>query len=107
MAEDHGVARGLRRAVAEGDRLVEDHGQAIAGAKGMALAAEQDLDRALQHPDLLVGDPRPIAALVGHARACGKDHLDDLAGRGKAWRRDVATYVARGGVAPFDLVLAA
>src|SRR5687767_15949087 len=104
MVDDHGIADGLGRPVAEGDRLIEDRGEAVAGAELVAGLAQRYLERALQHPDLLMRHARPRAGLVGHPSAGRKDDLDDLQRRGKAWRRDVAPDVARGGVAPFELV---
>ena len=67
--DHHGVARRLSRRVVEHRRAVELHGQAIALAQPVALVAERDVDRAFEHPHLLVHAHVARAVLERHARA--------------------------------------
>src|SRR5436305_2071152 len=81
------------RRVREQRRAVEVHGQAIPLAQPVALLAPGDVDRALEHPDLLVHAPIAAAGLEGHAPAGRELHLDDPERLGHARRRDVAAEV--------------
>jgi hypothetical protein len=70
----------------------------------MQLLADRDLDRAFEHPDLMMDGRLAAAALIGDVRAGREYHLDDPDRRRVAAGRYVAPDVAGGGVAPKRLV---
>ena len=93
---------GIRRVV-EGDRAIERHRQAVARVEAMPLGARGDVDRPLEHPDLLVHQGVTRAGLVGDARTRREGDVDDLDRAPNAGGRDVAAHVAGCGIAPRGL----
>ncbi len=94
------------RGVAENQRLIQPHGQAVALVKFMELVFQHDVDAPLDHPDLLLHDALPPARLVGHPRAGREVHFDQLDGRRPVGRREVAPHIPGLGVAPLGLLRA-
>src|SRR5204862_631088 len=87
-------------------RTIELHRQAVAVAQAVTLVADGDVDRALEHPHLLMDADVARARLEGDARPGRELDLDDLHGLRRAQRRHVSPDVAGGRVAPEGLIVA-
>ena len=78
MGQDDGVARGLPGAVAEGDRLVEHHGQAVAGTAAAALRPSGSSILPCSTQTCWCVTPARARRSRRHTRARPETHLDDV-----------------------------
>ena len=77
------IARGSACAIAESGRAIERERQAVAGIELMAGLANAHLDRAGEHPHLLMHLALARAGRKGHPGSGRELDLDDLDRRGK------------------------
>src|SRR6266581_3863775 len=104
--DDHDVSRRLSRPVAKRRWLVELHGEAVVFGKAIRRATERHLDTPLLQPDLLMNAHVSRACFVSYSRAGRQNDLNDMNGRGKAGRRNIAPYVAGLRIAPGRPIIA-
>src|SRR5882724_3567648 len=103
---DYDISRDFPRAVAKRRWLVELHGEAVVFRQVVRNTTEHHLDTPLLHPDLLMNTHVARAGFISHACAGRQNDLDDLNGRGKVGRRNIAPYVAGLRIAPRRPIIA-
>src|ERR1700761_666579 len=106
MADDNGITGGVAGWVAEQDRAVEAHHDAITGFQTIEILANLQFQLPVDDPNMLIPAGQ-VLTVEGNAGFGGKFDLGDVDRGPGSGRRDRATKVVRAWVTPGLLVSSA